>query len=77
MAGRRPSQNAATRGTAVRASATLWIVSASKATEPLVTTMAAWTAAVPASATSEIFNVRIPSALASRAESIESVASWL
>ena len=59
------------------ASEKLWMVSASRATEPVTTTMTTWMAAVTASPIREIFRARIPSALAVSADSIESAASWL
>ncbi|WP_232211658.1 hypothetical protein [Nocardioides sp. CF8] len=52
-------------------------MSASKATEPVMTTTAAWATAVTRSATKLIFTARMPSTLASSAGSTESATSWL
>ena len=69
--------NAIHNGIDVSASEKLWIVSARSATEPVTRTITTCASAVAMRATSEIFTARIPRAELSRAESIESAASWL
>ena len=50
-------------GIAVSASETLWIVSASNATDPVRTTITIWIAEVTSSAAKEIFTARMPRVL--------------
>jgi len=69
--------NAIHSGTAVRESEKLWTVSASNATEPLIRTTISCRSVVPSRMKRLIFSARMPSALASRASSMESEASWL
>ncbi|HWM98855.1 MAG TPA: hypothetical protein VNO54_17575 [Streptosporangiaceae bacterium] len=74
---RRPITNATPSGTAVSASAALWMVLPSSATDPDSATITACTAAVAPSVASEIHNVRMPSREVSIAASTLSPASWL
>jgi hypothetical protein len=53
------------------------MVSASSATDPVMTTTIAWAIDVFSNATRLIFTARMPSALPSNAESTESAESWL
>ncbi len=62
-------------GTAVRASAALWTVSPSRATDPDRATITAWTTVVTPRTTSEIHSVRMPSREVSIAASTLSPAS--
>ena len=65
------------RWPAVSVSEKLWIVSASRATDPVINTTISCAKAVRPRATRLILTARIPSALAASAESTESAASWL
>ena len=67
--------NATAIGTAVNASAKLWIVSPSSATESLSTTTTSWTAAVTSRAANEIRSARMPLRLVSSSESSDTAAS--
>ena len=69
--------NAIHSGTAVRASAKLWIESAAKATDPDTTTMVTCIAAVTPRANRLILTARMPIALDSKALSTLSAVSWL
>ena len=62
---------------AVNASAKLWTVSASRATDPEVNATAAWSRPVTSRATKLSLSARNPRPLDSSAESIESEVSWL
>jgi hypothetical protein len=64
-------------GTAVSASAPLWIVSTSSATEPLARNTKACSAAVTSSPMKDQNSARIPALLASSSLSTASAASWL
>jgi hypothetical protein len=64
-------------GTAVSASAALWMVSPRSATDPDSATITAWTTVVSPRTAREIHSVRIPSREVSIAGSILSTASWL
>ena len=59
------------------ASAKLWMVSASSATDPEMITITTWASEVAINARKLIFTARIPAALDSRASSMLSAASWL
>ena len=61
----------------MKASAKLWNVSLSSATDPLISATASWSRAVAPRTSSDIHSARMPRALDSRAESIEVEASWL
>ena len=69
--------NTEASGSAVRASAKLWMVSASRTTDPDMTTIATCTEAVTARTASEILRAVMPSRLVCRAVSTELTASWL
>lgn len=64
-------------GTAVRASAPLWMVSPSSATDPDRATITSWIRLVRPRMPSEIHSVRRPSREVSSAVSTLSMAAWL
>ena len=76
VGGHRPTTKAIHSGTAVSASAKLWIVSANSAALPLITTITIWKIAVANSPTNEIFNAQMPRSLLSNARSVREPA-WL
>lgn len=76
MAGLAPNANAIHNGTAVNASAKLWMVSAASATDPDITTITIWMSAVNLRTNKLILTVRIPAAVDSRVSSTLSAASW-
>src|SRR5262249_35352588 len=74
--GLRASRNAINRGIAVRASVTLWIVSARSATDPDSIATTNWIAAVTRRAARDIHVARVPSRVAMSAASGGPKCSW-
>ena len=72
-----PNANAIHNGIAVSASEKLWMVSASNATEPEISTITSCAIEVAPRASRLIFTALIPAALDSSAPSMLSDASWL